>query len=319
MTSGSVRAERCGYGESKTVSAGFGSSTCCTGNAASAFSFTVDGGTHDDNIKFKVQNEDGTGFWENSVCEIHSSGERCSGPACASSSNNNCDSGTIRLSEPQIVCLVFDCENSWADCNVRSWKFGTVAVSERPPPSPPPPSPPPRPVSVGSCTTNSQCASGSCKGGFCCTTKGMTTGCTACYDSTDGDCRTCSSGYELSNYECVASSSASTNVCSDGDALEPAGKCAGLCPILCPNGEGGCRSGSESSVFVNGVGYTCCSTRDKCNSVSAPSTPSTTPSTITPAPDTSAPSTPSTAPSTVTTARVGLFWGVFASVLFVGA
>ena len=49
---GSVRVEACGNGESYTVSAG-STSRCCMSAAVESYSYTVDGGIHDDNIKVK--------------------------------------------------------------------------------------------------------------------------------------------------------------------------------------------------------------------------------------------------------------------------
>ena len=59
---------------------------------------------------------------------------------------------------------------------------------------------------TGSCTSNSQCNSGSCKGGNCCTTKGLSAGCTSCYG--DGDCKACDSAYYISSYQCYPDRSA---------------------------------------------------------------------------------------------------------------
>jgi len=94
----------------------------------------------------------------------------------------------------------------------------------------PPPSPPPPAVTTGDCSDDSECTSGSCKNGYCCTTKGMTTGCTACYY--DGTCFACGSGYTKINYdECVVapppppwSPAVTTGSCSDGKECD-----SGLC------------------------------------------------------------------------------------------
>lgn len=65
------------------------------------------------------------------------------------------------------------------------------------------------------------------------------------------------------------------------------GKCSGGCPAQCPDGPAGCRSGSAHQYSLNGVGYTCCASRDKCKSVEAPST----------TPPAASPSPPATSPA----------------------
>ena len=57
----------------------------------------------------------------------------------------------------------------------------------------------------GTCSFSFSCSSSVCRGGNCCGPKGRSTGCASC--DNDGDCYTCSSGYTLSNYECVRRSS----------------------------------------------------------------------------------------------------------------
>mmetsp|Transcript_34480 Transcript_34480/g.55386 ORF Transcript_34480/g.55386 Transcript_34480/m.55386 type:complete len:322 (-) Transcript_34480:331-1296(-) len=51
----------------------------------------------------------------------------------------------------------------------------------------------------GSCTANSMCESGSCKGGNCCAAGGLSVDCTEC-KSYDGQCKVCSAPYSLSPY-----------------------------------------------------------------------------------------------------------------------
>lgn len=86
---------------------------------------------------------------------------------------------------------------------------------------------------------------------------------------------------------CATLSGVSADVCAD--------KCSGGCPVQCPDGPAGCRSGSSSQYSLNGVGYTCCSTRDVCKSVTAP--PATNPPATTPA---ASPTTPAASPVSTT-------------------
>jgi hypothetical protein len=65
------------------------------------------------------------------------------------------------------------------------------------------PTPSPTVKSTGYCSSDDECGMGDCKGGYCCTTKGMSTGCMECHAG-DGECNSCGLGYRLSyNYECV--------------------------------------------------------------------------------------------------------------------
>ena len=43
--------EACADGSAISVAAGFGNTRCCTASAVKSFSYTVDGGSHNDNIK----------------------------------------------------------------------------------------------------------------------------------------------------------------------------------------------------------------------------------------------------------------------------
>ena len=71
---------------------------------------------------------------------------------------------------------------------------------------------------IGACTSNGDCTSDSCKGntntnpdlGGCCTTKGLTAGCTDCY-SIDGDCKHCDANFYLKDYACVACATGKTS------------------------------------------------------------------------------------------------------------
>ena len=127
-------------------------------------------------------------------------------------------------------------------------------LSPSPPPtiitSPPPPTPPPSDTTGSTCTDGTECSSGSCKGGNCCSTKGDTRGCAACSE-TSGDCTRCYDHdgstidpyYSLTDGECVdvpppppstssyspPPSSSSPDVCSSA--------CAGTtdkCTVTCP-------------------------------------------------------------------------------------
>ena len=78
----------------------------------------------------------------------------------------------------------------------------------------PTPPPPPSKKDTGSCSSNSQCTTGACKGGQCCNSKGVPSACTSCYG--DGDCKACSSGYTLSRYSCQLCSSTNRATCASG-------------------------------------------------------------------------------------------------------
>ena len=79
---------------------------------------------------------------------------------------------------------------------------------------------------VGTCSDDSECTSGYCAGGFCCYS--MTgPNCDECYGEYDGDCKTCSPGYRLTDsYTCVEASVQDEGICSD-DSECSSGYCAG--------------------------------------------------------------------------------------------
>jgi len=127
------------------------------------------------------------GHYSLSRCYITNDGSTCTGDACTSSSSNNCASDRVTVFEPQILCLYWECDNQYDNCNHDGY---TVTWNAK---------------DTGPCTADSQCTSGSCKGGDCCTEKGMSTGCTDCWQS-NGVCKACSSQYDytLTDYECIA-------------------------------------------------------------------------------------------------------------------
>ena len=101
------------------------------------------------------------------------------------------------------------------------------------------------------CSSSSQCASGVCRGGNCCGSKGRSTGCTDC--DSDGDCSTCSSGYTKSSYQCVASKK------SDGGSCYSSSHCT----------SGVCRGGN--CCGTDGLSPDCdsCSTNGDCDECSS--------------------------------------------------
>ena len=141
-----------------------------------------------------IRNKYGEDIYDGSQCYITDSGSTCTGTACTSSSNNNCAYGPRTIAEEQRVCAYIACDNESADCNVDAFTLTWTSSSL---------------MTTGSCTAGSECASGSCKQGQCCTSKGMTAGCTDCWS--DGDCKTCSSGYTRTDHECVADCSTSAH------------------------------------------------------------------------------------------------------------
>ena len=101
-------ADACGDGSSTSVVAGSVLRCCSTTHDATGYKYSVDGGTHDDNIKFTVENDEGTVILDTGGnCDITQSGTRCSGTACTSSNNNNCERGPITSGiEAQKICVV---------------------------------------------------------------------------------------------------------------------------------------------------------------------------------------------------------------------
>ena len=174
-----------------------------------------------------------------STCDITNSGSTCTGRACSSSSNNNCEAGPITISDdPQILCFHVICNNGWSDCKADAYSITWLQI-------------------VGSCNADNECASGSCKGGNCCTEKGMSTGCTECWSSTDGDCKTCSYGYTRTDYECVADAM-TTGSCTAGSQCA-SGSCKGgnCCTEKgMSTGCTECYSSTDGDCGTCGSGYT---------------------------------------------------------------
>ena len=138
-------ARACGDGSSMSISAGTTYSCCSVNHDAIGYTYTVDGGTHDDNIKFTVENDEGTVYLDtDGECDITSSGTSCSGNACSSANNNNCYREVTSGIEAQKICIKMDCENWSASCDVDAWTVDFNYASP-PPPSPSPPPPPPIP------------------------------------------------------------------------------------------------------------------------------------------------------------------------------
>mmetsp|Transcript_40221 Transcript_40221/g.64471 ORF Transcript_40221/g.64471 Transcript_40221/m.64471 type:complete len:321 (+) Transcript_40221:178-1140(+) len=123
---------------------------CCSPVAVKSFMYEVDGGIHDDNIKFSVQKETGTNFWQAGECDITSSGTLCEGAACTSSRNNNCKASRSYVSEAQILCVTYKCNNYVEDCNVDSFSATFYKDSSS---STPAPTPTPTPSSTPSSTS----------------------------------------------------------------------------------------------------------------------------------------------------------------------
>ncbi len=172
----------CGDGSSTSVAAYDELRCCSVSHGATGYEYSVDGGTHDDNIKFTVENDEGTVILDTGGnCDITQSGTRCSGTACTSEYNNNCQRGPISGIEAQKICVVMECENSWSTCNVDAFSvtFYKAGGSSPPPPSPPPPSdggssspPPPTsasppPEQTESADTSQNCKCSCCRGNYC--------------------------------------------------------------------------------------------------------------------------------------------------------
>jgi len=182
-------ADACGDGSSTSIKAGSVLRCCSSSHDYTGYKYSVDGGTHDDNIKFTVENDEGTVILDTGGnCDITQSGTRCSGSACTSSNNNNCQRGPITSGiEAQKICVVMDCENWLATCDVDAFSvtFYKAGDSSSPPPpspppsnlvpdsapesSPPPPSPPPSSSTTDSSTsdTSLNCKCSCCKGNSC--------------------------------------------------------------------------------------------------------------------------------------------------------
>ena len=136
---------------------------------------------------------------------------------------------------------------------------------------------------VGTCSDDSECTSGYCAGGFCCYS--MTgPNCDECYGEYDGDCKTCSPGYRLTDsYTCVEASVQDEGICSD-DSECSSGYCAGgfccysttgpNCDECYGENDGDCRTCSPG--YTRTESYTCeesllkdlgtCSSNSECSS-----------------------------------------------------
>ena len=237
----SAQAE-CGEGESITLGVG-GHTECCTVNPAVSLSYSTYGGSHNDNIKIYVR-EVGSEYYKTaSKCFISYSmfnGISCSGSACSSSSNNDC-SADLRFSAPyKRMCVMIDCENSFAQCNIDSFYMSATRASTSapsstptrsppppspPPPSPPPPSPPPQdstprsssPYSSSSTSGNCKCTC--CKGNYCSASLVGSYDASSSSSCDDSSCRSkypdvcpasTASGTVLASYSALSSSSAMT-------------------------------------------------------------------------------------------------------------
>ena len=196
-------AAACGDGSAASVVSGSTLRCCSTTHDATGYKYSVDGGTHDDNIKvgnvmmtkrvsallvtslnlpvfaqFTVENDEGTVILDTGGnCDITNSGTQCSGTACSSSNNNNCARGPITSGiEAQKICVVMDCENWSATCNVDAFSVTFYKASDSPPPSssssstpsnPSSPSTPSNPSSSSTKDTSKNCKCSCCKGNLC--------------------------------------------------------------------------------------------------------------------------------------------------------
>lgn len=204
----------CGDGGSVSISAGQSSKCCSITHTAVGYAYSVNGGTHDDNIKvrnevpkslpafsilsrgtkeqetfteilrsfspsrqFTVENDEGSVYLDtNGKCDITDSGTSCTGYACTSSNNNNCDRTLRSGIEAQKICIVMKCNNFWENCDVDAYTVGfyTSSSGNGSPPSTPsgsggPPStdaatPPP---STDSNDTSQSCKCSCCTGNYC--------------------------------------------------------------------------------------------------------------------------------------------------------
>jgi len=130
-------AQGCGDGESMSVSSEY---RCCSVNHdIVAYKYSVDGGTHDDNIKFTVENDEGTIILDSGgTCDITNSGTQCAGSACTSATNNNCQKPKATGIEAQKVCVVLNC-NNWSDnCQINAWTVDFYTAASPTAASPPP-------------------------------------------------------------------------------------------------------------------------------------------------------------------------------------
>ena len=116
--------------------------------------------------------------------------------------------------------------------------------------------------STGSCTSGSECDSGSCKGQdadaeggvgpkFCCTTKGVSEGCNNCHVD-DGDCLACDANYYLNNWQCYK--------CPGGGTSEKYSKSVSDCVGGSAKETGSCTSNSDCTSD-SCKGNECCTTK----------------------------------------------------------
>ena len=68
---------------------------------------------------------------------------------------------------------------------------------------------------TGSCSRALDCTTGVCRGGFCCSKKGVSEGCIKCFKN-GGACKKCTTKYDLRNFTCVNKDSGSSVGSCDG-------------------------------------------------------------------------------------------------------
>ena len=140
----------------------------------------------------------------------------CTGDGCHSfgSKNNDCkaDFTLSDASKYEKVCLEMKCKNSIFGTNCKADRINYNGYG-------------PLKQTTGSCNDGSDCASGVCKAGECCTAKGLGDGCIDCFLS-DGSCQTCRSGYTLSNNQCFLDAGKETGSCTFDNECR-SGSCKG--------------------------------------------------------------------------------------------
>ena len=117
-------------------------------------------------------------------------------------------------------------------------------------------------INGATCSSNSSCKSGVCRGGNCCGATGRSTGCTDCEASTrrgwapadEGACSTCSSGYTLKENGCVWN----TNI-TDGGSCQQNSQCK----------SGVCRGGICCGARGRSMGCTACDVTGDCSTCSS--------------------------------------------------
>lgn len=126
LCAGILQVQSCGDGESLEFSSNY---ECCTNGQVISWDYSTNGGSHDDNIEVYVKKYGTSTYYTSSRCEISSDGDSCSGPACVSSRRNDCSSTINIASEPERICVYFDCENWFASCNVDDFHFSAVSYT----------------------------------------------------------------------------------------------------------------------------------------------------------------------------------------------